>query len=55
MGLRSKACIMRVPIFNLLDDDKLVEIMSTIITAHIEIGEIVYSAGQLSDSLYIVI
>lgn len=54
MGLRSKACIMRVPIFNHLDDEKLEEIMSTIKTAHFEKGEIVYRAGQQSDSLYIV-
>ncbi|HHU49999.1 MAG: Crp/Fnr family transcriptional regulator [Caldicoprobacterales bacterium] len=52
--LHSKACITLVPIFNHLDDDKLEEIMRAIKTAHFDKGEIIYRAGQQSNSLYIV-
>ncbi|MGI6527365.1 MAG: Crp/Fnr family transcriptional regulator [Caldicoprobacterales bacterium] len=52
--LHSRACITLVPIFNHLDDDKLVEIMPTIKTARYVKGEIIYRPGQQSDSLYIV-
>jgi CRP-like cAMP-binding protein len=52
--IHSKACITRVPIFNHLDDEQLDEIISTTRTAHFKKGDIIYHAGQESDSLYIV-
>lgn len=49
-----KSCITLVPIFNHLDDEQMNEIMETIKSGKYKKGEIIYSAGDQSDSLYIV-
>jgi CRP-like cAMP-binding protein len=49
-----KSCITRVPIFNHLEKDQMDEIMKAIRTVSYKKGEIIYSAGDRSDSLYIV-
>lgn len=49
-----KSCISLVPIFNHLEDGQMAEIMKTIKSVHYRKGEIIYKAGDQSDSLYIV-
>lgn len=49
-----KSCVSMVPIFNHLEVDQMDEIMTTIKPGHYKKGEIVYRAGDKSDSLYIV-
>lgn len=49
-----KACISLVPIFNHLEKNQMDEIMSMTQSVSYERGEIIYSAGEKSDSLYIV-
>lgn len=49
-----KSCITRVPIFNHLEKDQMDEIMKAIRTVSYKKGEIIYSAGDRSDSLYVV-
>jgi CRP-like cAMP-binding protein len=49
-----KSCISLVPIFNHLEKEQMEEIMVTIKSGSYKKGEIIYSAGDRSDSLYIV-
>lgn len=49
-----EACISLVPIFNHLEKDQMDEIMRAIKSASYKKGEIIYRAGDRSDSLYIV-
>ncbi len=47
-------CVSRVPIFNHLEDEQMAEITGTILSTTYKKGEIIYHAGEASDSLYIV-
>lgn len=49
-----KSCIALVPIFNHLEDEEMDEIMSVTRSASYKKGEIIYRAGEESNSLYIV-
>lgn len=49
-----KACISLVPIFNHLESDQMDEIMKSAQSASYKKSEMVYYAGDTSDSLYIV-
>ncbi|WP_071393216.1 Crp/Fnr family transcriptional regulator [Bacillus tuaregi] len=49
-----KQCISLVPIFNHLEAEQMNEIMATARSSSYKRGEIVYKAGEQSDSLYIV-
>jgi CRP/FNR family transcriptional regulator len=49
-----KSCVSQVPIFNHLEDWQMAEIMEAIHSASYKKGEIIYRAGDQSDSLYIV-
>lgn len=49
-----RGCISLVPIFNHLEDDQMDEIMKAIKSVFFKKGEIIYRAGEQSDSLYIV-
>jgi CRP/FNR family transcriptional regulator len=49
-----KACVSLVPIFNHLENDQMDEIMKVVKSVSYKKGEIIYSAGDQSDSLYIV-
>lgn len=49
-----KTCISLVPIFNHLGNDQMDEIMKATRSVSYKKGEIIYSAGDQSDSLYIV-
>ncbi len=49
-----RGCISLVPIFNHLENDQMDEIMKAIKKVSYQKGEIIYSAGDQSDSLYIV-
>ena len=49
-----KSCVSLVPIFNHLEDNQMNEIVETIKPGKYKKGEIIYSAGDSSDSLYIV-
>ncbi|WP_338471119.1 Crp/Fnr family transcriptional regulator [Niallia sp. XMNu-256] len=49
-----KACVSLVPIFNHLEPVQMDEIMKTVHSASFKKGEIIYHAGDESDSLYIV-
>jgi len=49
-----KFCVSTVPIFNHLKADQMAEISETIKSVSYKKGEIVYHAGDQSDSLYIV-
>lgn len=49
-----KACVASVPIFNHLEEEQLNEIMDTVHTVSYKKKEIIYHAGEMSDSLYIV-
>jgi CRP-like cAMP-binding protein len=49
-----KSCVSLVPIFNHLEADQMDEIMKAIKTVTYKKSEIIYSAGDKSDSLYIV-
>jgi CRP/FNR family transcriptional regulator len=48
------SCINLVPIFNHLDDNQKDEILGLINSLKVKKGEMIYRAGELSDSLYIV-
>ncbi|MBK5261121.1 MAG: Crp/Fnr family transcriptional regulator [Peptostreptococcaceae bacterium] len=48
------ACISIVPIFNHLEKDQMIEIMELTKSITYKKGEIIYHAGETSDSLYIV-
>ncbi|NLE26430.1 MAG: Crp/Fnr family transcriptional regulator [Clostridiaceae bacterium] len=48
------SCVSIVPIFNHLEDQQMAEIVETIKPGIYKKGEIIYSAGDQSDSLYIV-
>jgi CRP/FNR family transcriptional regulator len=48
------SCISLVPIFNHLEEEQMNEIMGTIQSVSYKKGEIIYNAGDQSDSLYIV-
>ncbi|MBM4764397.1 Crp/Fnr family transcriptional regulator [Bacillus sp. B15-48] len=50
----SKACVALVPIFNHLEAEQMAEIMETVNPISYKRGEIIYHAGDESDSLYIV-
>lgn len=49
-----KSCVSLVPIFNHLENEQMEEIMETIKSGKYKKGEIIFSAGDRSDSLYIV-
>ena len=49
-----KACVSLVPIFNHLEPVQMDEIMKTVHSASFKKGEIIYHAGDESNSLYIV-
>ena len=49
-----KSCIALVPIFNHLEEEQMKEIMLTAQSVTYKRGEVVYQAGDQSDSLYIV-
>lgn len=49
-----KACVSLVPIFNHLSEEQMDEIMQAVQGVSFKKGEIVYHAGDASDSLYIV-
>ncbi|OCA88055.1 Crp/Fnr family transcriptional regulator [Bacillus sp. FJAT-27225] len=53
-GHTHKPCIAQVPIFNHLEPSQMDEIMNAVRPAFYKKGEIVYHAGDKSDSLYIV-
>ncbi len=49
-----KSCVSLVPIFNHLEDEQMEEITEVIRSKSFKKGEIIYRAGEQSDSLYIV-
>lgn len=49
-----KVCVSLVPIFNHLEEQQMIEIMMTTNSVSYKRGEIIYQAGDKSDSLYIV-
>lgn len=49
-----RACISLVPVFNHLEDEQMDEIMEATMPAAYKKGELIYRAGDRSDSLYIV-
>lgn len=49
-----KACVSLVPIFNHLDEEQLDEIMVATRSVSYKKGELIYHAGDESDSLYII-
>lgn len=49
-----KACVSLVPIFNHLEDEQLDEIMKTTRSVTYKKNELIYHAGDESDSLYII-
>ncbi|WP_226036862.1 Crp/Fnr family transcriptional regulator [Aquibacillus saliphilus] len=49
-----KACVSLVPIFNHLEEEQMDEIMVTAQSVSYKKGEIIYRAGEQSDSLYII-
>jgi CRP-like cAMP-binding protein len=49
-----KSCIYQVPIFNHLEDGQMAEITEVIQSESYKKGEIIYRAGEQSDSLYVV-
>ncbi|MBO1003666.1 Crp/Fnr family transcriptional regulator [Pseudogracilibacillus auburnensis] len=49
-----KACVSLVPIFNHLEEEQMNEIMQAVQSVSYKKGEIIYHAGDESDSLYIV-
>ena len=49
-----KACVSLVPIFNHLEDEQLDEIMKTTRSVAYKKNELIYHAGDESDSLYII-
>lgn len=49
-----KSCVSLVPIFNHLEDGQMAEITEATQSASYKKGEIIYQAGNQSDSLYIV-
>ena len=49
-----KACVYQVPIFNHLGDGQMAEITEVIQSDSYKKGEIIYRAGDQSDSLYVV-
>lgn len=53
-GQQHNACISIVPIFNHLEDEQMAEIMEVTRTVSFKKGEIIYKAGDFSESLYIV-
>ncbi|MUK87796.1 cyclic nucleotide-binding domain-containing protein [Ornithinibacillus sp. L9] len=48
------SCVSLVPIFNHLEAEQMVEIMSVVKSISFKRGEIIYRAGEESDSLFIV-
>ncbi|MDD4680996.1 MAG: Crp/Fnr family transcriptional regulator [Clostridia bacterium] len=50
----NKSCVSLVPIFNHLEDGQMAEITEAIQSNSFKRGEIIYRAGDQSDSLYIV-
>lgn len=53
-GHTDEYCVSQVPIFNHLEEEQMSEIMKTVKSHFYRKGEIVYSAGDESSSLYIV-
>ncbi|WP_425435191.1 Crp/Fnr family transcriptional regulator [Oceanobacillus rekensis] len=49
-----QSCVSLVPIFNHLEDEQMNEIMETVQSVSFKKGEVIYHAGDDSDSLYIV-
>lgn len=54
VSAHNKSCITLVPIFNHLEKDQMDEIMKAVKSVSYKKGEFIYSAGDQSDSLYIV-
>lgn len=54
MECNHKSCVSLVPIFNHLEKKQMDEIMATVQSVSIKKGEMIYSAGEESTSLYIV-
>jgi len=52
--VEEKGCISLVPIFNHLEAEQMAEIMRAVKSVQYKKGELIYSAGGKSDSLYIV-
>lgn len=52
--MEEKSCIWLVPIFNHLEAGQMNEIMKAVQSVSYKKGELIYSAGEKSDSLYIV-
>lgn len=50
----NESCISLVPIFNHLEDEQMAEIMKTVQSHSFKKGEMIYHAGDKSNSLYIV-
>ncbi|MFC4024624.1 Crp/Fnr family transcriptional regulator [Oceanobacillus longus] len=50
----NQSCVSLVPIFNHLENDQMNEIMTTAQSVSFKKGEMIYHAGEQSDSLYIV-
>ncbi|MGE5619637.1 MAG: Crp/Fnr family transcriptional regulator [Sphingomonadaceae bacterium] len=48
------ACISLVPVFNHLEDEQMDEIMGAMRSAAYKKGDLIYRAGEQSDSLYVV-
>lgn len=49
-----RSCVSLVPIFNHLEMEQMNEIMKTVHSSSYKRGEVIYRAGEKSDSLYIV-
>ena len=54
MECNHKSCVSLVPIFNHLEKEQMDEIMATVQSVAFKKGEMIYSAGDESTSLYIV-
>ncbi len=52
--MKENVCVSLVPIFNHLEEEQMIEIMKMARSTSYKKGEIIYYAGEESDSLYIV-
>lgn len=53
-GCTGKYCARKAPIFSVLDNDQLAEVMSSIIRRKYKKGQIVFFEGDVSDKFYII-
>jgi len=53
-SFNGKSCVSQVPIFNHLEEEQMQEIMNSVQSWAFKKGEMIYHAGDSSDSLYIV-